>query len=154
MNNLLDSRVDATVQQNKILNDPTYGPAYKKMRKEMAKWQTQTADPMRRQISNIKLTAGQGQAGVWVSWNSDLVTVSEVEYGEVRMGKAVGGAISGAVNDFNYTQTHRLYLPNLPASKAFKLDIYSIGGFGNGGYKQITFTTPASFAGQTIPFTE
>lgn len=121
----------------RMINDPTYGTVIRKLRKEVAVWQTDTGDDLyRRRLSNFIVNKPSNNS-VQISWQTDYASTSEIEYRELTCQTC----LPQELNDFNVTTNHSVIIPNLKTATYYNVRIYSIGPNGNGGYQDLMITT-------------
>lgn len=122
----------------RTLINPTYGNDVLELLKEMAIWQTDTLDPLRRIISNFNYTTSPSQ--VTLNWNTDLTTTTIVDYKE----KDCSTCSQNHLNNFNISTDHNVTLTGLKTGKTYEISAYSFGPFGSGVYKSLEIKTVLS----------
>ncbi len=128
LNNIL-RRIDSNDNPlMRMINDQKYGKMVRLLRKEMAVWQTQNNDPIKRNISGFQSSAGIDSLNL--SWKTDLATTSEIEYKE----SSCATCALKEINDFSLVIDHRTAIPSLKPSTDYQIKVYSIGANGSGAY--------------------
>jgi uncharacterized repeat protein (TIGR01451 family) len=139
MNNILRRSGPDDNPLMRLLAEPERGGIIRKLRKEMALWQTDTLDPKRVRISNMRIV-NVGTDTAELQWKTAPAATNEIEY--VRAD--CSSCTPSKIEDFNFVTDHRLPLQMLTPNTSYNIRVYSIDETGNGAYVD-TKLTPRDF---------
>ncbi|MGB7923145.1 MAG: sulfatase-like hydrolase/transferase [Pyrinomonadaceae bacterium] len=138
MNNILRRNGPDDNPLARMLTDPERGGAIRKLRKEMAVWQTDTLDPKGVKLSNMRI-ANIGHDTAELQWRTASATTSEIEYVKADCLACAPSEVTA----FDLVTDHRVTLRTLTPDTPYKVRVYSIDSTGNGSYVD-TLLTPTS----------
>jgi N-acetylglucosamine-6-sulfatase len=136
MNNILRRSGPDDNPLKRLLMNPDRTKVIQKLRKEMALWQTDTLDPKRVRVSNMRIV-NIGPDHAELQWKTLPAATTEIEYVKAEC----AACPTSEITEFDLVTDHRAAIKMATPETPYKVRVYSIDNTGNGGYVD-TMLTP------------
>jgi arylsulfatase A-like enzyme len=131
---------------NRLRIDSNLGTQVRKMLREIARWQTDTRDPIARVISGARYTWINAST-VRLEWTSPDALSTEVTYKE----RGCTSCVLQEKYDFNLTSAHAIEVNGISSIKNYDFTLYSISENGNGAYQNLSVNAGSPPASSPTP---
>lgn len=136
MNNILRRNGPDDNPLKRLLMNPDRERVIQKLRKEMALWQTDTLDPKRVRVSNMRIV-NVGPDHAELQWKTVPAATSEIEYVKADC----AACTTSEITRYEMVSDHHVTIEMATPDTPYKVRVYSIDSTGNGGYVD-TMLTP------------